>query len=764
MKPKITKWFGWFALMGLVVLIHPLLTSLAFLGHKESDVEGLDNNLSGQKCVFCHWLSSRNIFSGKEQDSGSNFIAAAVPWNGVSLGGYASKVSLVLGDTIDFHISTDMEQYEISIWREGNNRSLVAQIGGLSGTVYSCQGKYAEGCGWPVAYTLTVPETWVSGIYTVDIPTRTHGVQEIVFSVRQNNPGSTSKALFLSSVNTYNAYTPFGGKSLYFNNSSNGEKSFKVSFDRPLGSEGIRRFNLGDKNFSSWAGREGLTFEYATTYDLEFTQNLLSSYEVVVIAGHSEYWSWNMRQAIKAFVANGGRFMNLSGNTMWWQVRFEDNGRSLVCYKKRKMDPGKSREEVTYNPWDYPIYDAEYSLTGVQWRSGGYFHIGGHHSEIFPRNQGYGGYWVQNAEHWVFDGVGLRDGDVFGRNNGLPPGVMGLESDGVGFNCASDGKTILGPSVNMGTPSNFAILGISPVSSPNLGADSAGRHGTAVMGIYTLPNGGAVFSAGTTGWAKALGESQVSRVTRNVFDRFLANNFPQELAKNNGKNYLFYDAFNCNKLPHDGISPSNNTNREWYDGMPEHNYVYALGDLDALAYTPYCGVANGAGLKINLSGDRYIELSSQVKPNWGSTEVLYTRMFLNFSNLVMANNNTFTLMRQGPDYRINRTSANAMLSVSYNANKFQIVFKAGKADAVEISSVVPSRETFLLETMLDKRRNSMALCVDGICYNKDVDLSAIDQINRVDLLISKVDADTKGYLCLDEFAFHNTRINDSTLE
>ena len=65
-----------------------------------------------------------------------------------------------------------------------------------------------------------------------------------------------------------------------------------------------------ERHFVAWAEGAGYPLAHATTYDLEFLPNLLTPYDVVVIAGHSEYWTWNMRQRVKAYVAGGGRFLN----------------------------------------------------------------------------------------------------------------------------------------------------------------------------------------------------------------------------------------------------------------------------------------------------------------------------------------------------------------------------------------------------------------------------------------------------------------------
>lgn|GEM_PF-3145738 len=696
-------------------------------------------------------------------DDGNEALNSLV-WNGVSLGGYASKVSVALGEEINFHISTDQPNYEISVWREGAIRDLMTKMTGLLGTVHDCQGKYETGCGWPVAHTLKVPETWKSGIYTVDIPTVSYGTQHIIFYVRQKYLGTTAKAIFLSSVNTYNAYTAFGGKSLYYGSSSQGKKASRVSFDRPYRENGLGHFNAREKPFVQWAEGEGLTLEYGTTYDLQFVPDLLTSYEVAIIAGHSEYWSWGMRKAIKKFVENGGRFINLSGNTMWWQIRYEDNGRTLVCFKGDNSDPSKLRNTATYNPWARPIYDVEYTITGVHWRSGGYSR------GPFTPGTGHGGYWVQDAKHWVFDGTSLSNGERLGYTT-RPENIIGSESDGTSFNCAANGEKIVGPIGNTGTPSNFAILGISPVTSPavpsKFGLQPGHSHGTAVMGLYTLPSGGAVFSGGTTGWSQALADPNVSRVTRNVFDHFLANDFPKEPEKSSGRKYFFYDAFNCNNLYHDGVSASY-TGPKWYEGLPEHNYVRAEGDLGMLSYAKACGVS-GSGLRVAIKPGMYVRLSSQVKPNWGSTEVLHTRMYLNLANLTMPEHSRFTLIRQGLDplqqgvQPQNTGGANVVLSLLRGTNALMIALKVeNPADTIVMD--VPNNRGFLLEILLNKDQNLIRVCVDEVCSKKTTDLSKVGSINFSDVLVSGVDGGTHGHLCMDELAFDNSYIGNAKLE
>ncbi len=367
--------------------------------------------------------------------------AAATTATVFDAGGYASQVSVAQGESIDLYVSTDVSPYTLTVWREGASRQLMTTIEGLEGATHTCVNHYNTGCDWPVAYTLNVPASWPSGVYTIDFPTRQETYQ-IIFWVREDNPGSTSRLLMLSAVTNYQAYNLFGGKNIYYGLPyTDGAPGSHLSFNRPFINNGLGDFALwGEKQLFSWAESQGYTIEYATDYDLEHTPGLLDSYDVAVISGHAEYWSWNMRQALKTFVYDrGGRFVNLSGNTMWWQVRFEDNGRTMVGYRYHYYDTEDvlTREGATWNPWDYPIFDPEASLLGAHWLYASYAGEGnkayddnGYWSNAPQYSMGYGGYWVQRADHWALAGTGLADGEIVGRTEYYTSSAIQLEVDG----------------------------------------------------------------------------------------------------------------------------------------------------------------------------------------------------------------------------------------------------------------------------------------------------------------------------------------------
>jgi hypothetical protein len=110
-------------------------------------------------------------------------------------------------------------------------------------------------------------------------------------------------------------------------------------------------------------------------------------------------------------------------------------------------------------------------------------------------------YQVRNADHWVFAGTGLKNGDLFGeasQHERVPGGASGHETDKM-----SDS---------------------SPPGTVLLAKGTNPDEGGAEMVYYEVPqSGGAVFSVGSITYPSSLlVDSHVSRVTLNVLTRFLS--------------------------------------------------------------------------------------------------------------------------------------------------------------------------------------------------------------------------------------------------
>jgi hypothetical protein len=234
-----------------------------------------------------------------------------------------------------------------------------------------------------------------------------------------------------------------------------------------------------------------------------------------------------MRDHLDAFVNGGGAAMILSGNTCWWQVRYSTDLRTMICYKAfaLKEDPFATDSNpandhlITTNWYKSPVNYPENSTTGLGWRHGGYHDYSGN----FTYADGFGGYRVFRTNHWIFQGTGLSDGQMLGRD----ATIVGYEVDGTlleardaAGNIAWDANRyyplpgalphVIDTTVTK-TPANFVVLGLAPAT-----------RGHAVMGYFEVPGGGRVFNAGTIDWVQGLAtDAAVARITRNVLDAFL---------------------------------------------------------------------------------------------------------------------------------------------------------------------------------------------------------------------------------------------------
>ena len=437
--------------------------------------------------------------------------------------GYTHQLSYTPGEEIAFHVSTSAGGYSLEIARIGATREVVWSQSDLPGAAHPIpENASSHGCGWPASFTLEVPESWQSGYYEGTLRAtdgggdpiyRNHRTAEstLFFIVRPAKPGANTPMLLQLSTNTYNAYNNWGGFSLYGYHGQSKIQGNRVSFDRPT--RGI--FSNWELAFIVWAEQNGYTLDYAANSDLEFHPEMLAHYKLVLSVGHDEYWSAPMRDHLEAFIANGGNAAFFSGNSVCWQVRSEDDGRALVCWKQSyNQDPVYKTDDYSTlsTLWShYLVERPENELTGVGFLQGGY-HLS--HGQFMD---GPGEYTAHRPEHWVFEGTDLTQDDTFGGANT----IVGYECDGCELTI-ENGLPV--PTYRDGTPEGFTILATAPVRWHPDDCEwyerwERGRTGAATMGIYT--KGGTVFTAATTDWSHGLagGDAIVERITHNVLQR-----------------------------------------------------------------------------------------------------------------------------------------------------------------------------------------------------------------------------------------------------
>lgn len=460
-------------------------------------------------------------------------------------GGYLSRLSVVQGETLRFYISTSFDTFSIGITRLGAEPRSVARIEGVRGGVQAVRDSaYILGCDWKPTASFIIPETWSSGVYEAEFPT-TEGSKRMIFVVREREPASRSRTLICLSSNTWQAYNNFGGKSLYDFNSTHTTASYKVSLDRPFTNAMASNYFKHTDKLVRWMEKEQMPAEFCMIDDLDRDPALLAHYDVLVIAGHSEYWSRPERRQMQQLVDRGGRLIILGGNTCWWQVRFENDHRTMVCYKSAVADPmyGIDNSIVTENWSRDPIDEPENSLIGVSFAHGGYVN----RDSLLLWSNGNGGFTAYHADSWIFDSTNVRDGDIFGQRSS----VVGYEVDGALYRWSRDSMLELIGADR--TPRNFQILGMAPAVS-----EAGGVTGAATLGYYTNENGGAVFNAATINWTDglALGDTAITMITRNVFRQFTSTKpFPPVVVSFSPRT-ISADSINNQKvyLPHRSLT------------------------------------------------------------------------------------------------------------------------------------------------------------------------------------------------------------------
>jgi hypothetical protein len=425
----------------------------------------------------------------------TNPVTTAAP----EIAGYADTTSINKGGTINFKVSmATAGQYTINVYRlgyyGGAGGRLMASSGTLSGVKQAACGvtdaatRLIE-CRWNTSYSLVTATNWTSGLYVANLTVSATGKQsQIWFVVRDDS--SRSDLLFQSSFSTFLAYNNYGDTerhSLYEYNSTNGQRAFKVSFDRPLGATTIDQGNSNDmrryeRNMARWLESQGYDVSYISTMDTHLSPSLLLQHKTYLSVGHDEYWSLEMRNNVENARNAGINLGFFSANSAYWRVRFEpstlgDPNRVMVCYK----DPAANDPIAPTYLWRGPENNRpENALLGVMY-------VG---DDVY--NTGYD-FVVTNATDPYYRNTGLTNGTAVST-------LVGYEWDAA---------------VNNGfSPPGLVTLSSSPtlpsVFAPGLPPGTSSAISNAVR--YTAASGAKVFSTGSIQFAWGLDADSVVTV------------------------------------------------------------------------------------------------------------------------------------------------------------------------------------------------------------------------------------------------------------
>ena len=282
---------------------------------------------------------------------------------GRAIEGYTAP-SVAAGEALTFHISTAPEAaYRILVYRAGYYSGVGAR---RVACLPSCEG-VAEGrersipaaspeglvhAGWPASQQLAIPADWLSGYYFAHFQLASGQfagrVTTTWFLVREARGAYRAQILVQASPTTWQAYNGWGGGSLYEFNSPDGRRAAKIAFDRPYEQPLEQRPEALELPLVRFLERNGYDVSYQGDVDTARDPGSLVGRKVVAVAGHSEYWSKEVRDRFDAARDVGVDLAFFAANAAYWQIRYEDDFRTIVGYKSPEWDPETDPALETY--------------------------------------------------------------------------------------------------------------------------------------------------------------------------------------------------------------------------------------------------------------------------------------------------------------------------------------------------------------------------------------------------------------------------------
>jgi hypothetical protein len=436
-----------------------------------------------------------------------------------SLQGFAADISVNVGQTVAFKVKTTASNYKLDIYRMGYYGGTGARkVATVEPSVPLPQSQPAcltdaatklYDCGnWAVSATWQVPSTATSGIYFAAlVRADTGGASHIFFIVR--NDTSHSDLLFQTADETWQAYNPYGGNSLYGDTGfSLPNRAYKVSYNRPSNTANLETatwiFNA-EYPMVRWLEANGYDVSYFTGVDAARTGSLITNHKVYLSVGHDEYWSGPHRASVEAARNAGVNLAFFSGNEVFWKTRWEasiDSSaspyRTLVCYKETLNGtpsggvPDPADPPTWTGTWRDPRLSPpadggrpENNLTGTLFMVNGPATDNTNLSILVPAADGKMRFWRNTSIATL----------PAGQTATLPGGTLGYEWDG-------------------DLDNGFRPAGFIPLSSGTYGLtsslllDNGATYGSGTvthrMALYRAPSGALVFGAGTVQWSWGL--------------------------------------------------------------------------------------------------------------------------------------------------------------------------------------------------------------------------------------------------------------------
>jgi len=401
--------------------------------------------------------------------------------------GYTNKISYFPGEEVELFLQSD-KHFNCGLGIYTINGELIFRSeASPSPQSMTLSEPWKNGFGFKSSGKILLPPWLKSGVYYIE--------KKIVIIVKSM---ASTDIMVVYPSNTINAYNSVGGKSLYGFNSTASMASTIVSFLRPMDSTIEKEECI---ECLKWFPSLSHKIKYVVDMDLDNYSTFHS--KIVVIVGHSEYWTRKARTNFDRFVNGGGHAIILSGNTMWWQVRYTNHNNALICYRSSELDT-EMEESLKTVRWRDPIL--QYPILpsiGEDFEAGGY----GLHAD-----NGWNGYKIFNPGSPLLEGLSFKRGDILK----LPS----TECDGAPIKAwDADGFPILD-----NDQLQFAKLEL-------IGFDLGSRGSRETVPTFTVMqrkiSSGIIVNVGTMDWCspKGIGNQdsgdKIKIITRNAIDKLL---------------------------------------------------------------------------------------------------------------------------------------------------------------------------------------------------------------------------------------------------
>ncbi|HEY4324200.1 MAG TPA: N,N-dimethylformamidase beta subunit family domain-containing protein [Mucilaginibacter sp.] len=412
--------------------------------------------------------------------------------------GYSDKISYQPGDAVTLYLTGPKNDNKTIFLTDADNSEVFSFPTTIAPQQMNAPKPWVDGYSFTKSVTVNLPRNLKSGYYKWKLGDIVH---EVIPLICKKDVSLVSDITVIYPSNTDNAYNLGGGKSLYFGPELT-NRSTVASFSR---------YSLypGDwtSSFLKWMNLQDYNVNYLADTDLEKYEYIQNS-KVVIVIGHSEYWTRQARENIDKFVDSGKNLLVLSGNTMWWQMRYNEKKNLMICYKDTGLDP---LSNTLYETKNWPQSSLNYSTIksiGVDWNGGGYA------NKLTNR---WNGFKIVNEKSPLFKGTGLQNGDILK----LPS----IEVDG-----APVVKMILPGSDEVPVIDN-SRLNFNKVEllAYDFATDGPEANGLGTFIVFKkTQSSGTVVNVATMNWCSPTGMGgddglKIQTITKNMIDRSLNN-------------------------------------------------------------------------------------------------------------------------------------------------------------------------------------------------------------------------------------------------